>query len=674
MKKISDVITEDLFVNAYKICKKYSEKEFITDINLLLLKNAFQSITENNIRTYYKKYIQTELFYAIPYLFSTDTVSIPKNVNGLREYKFFTMMSMILYNAVGLLFVDVCNDFLNKVKFENTNIFHFSPTKFTYDNNEWKSQNEYAKQYTKFTAKMKEIVEEGDVILKIDISNYFDTMKHEKLVQLLKKLGLESKLAIYDIDEKARDTLLFYFESLMNKKQGIPQGKVNCVSDLYGLLYLLPLDFNIVDICKKYNLEYKAMIRYVDDTMIIFRNKNNLANKEIFKELSKLEQELSLFLNNELMLRINEKKTEYSIIHSKEDREKFIERNTKKVSNANKTELEDEINENDESKDLDKKIDEMIQVIEKYKFTNDDKFKFEITDEDKEKLKIVFDNNIKKYLKKPEIKQKMRKVLQKLDIELTVSQMNILIALFFIDANDQNIYLDILVNYILNNLDLKDKRLLHIILLMISQGIDFSEYEKFNSYIDENKNELFKDNYGKYILILKKIVKNDETISILSDEGIFNQINYEFNKKSKYSRKILCENNTMYNNLIVEMAKLQNINESIINQMKWYVYNIRNGNLDSAFNHFHNLFHEVCKEKFKLKDGDTVETVINKLYKNDIIENKEEVLIRKFYDRRNFNPVSHPSKNGKASVKISKEILEEFEDEIIEILLKILEK
>lgn len=60
---------------------------------------------------YYKKYIKSELFYSIPYLFSTDNVSIPKNVNGLREYKFFTMMSMILYNAVGLLFVDICNDF-----------------------------------------------------------------------------------------------------------------------------------------------------------------------------------------------------------------------------------------------------------------------------------------------------------------------------------------------------------------------------------------------------------------------------------------------------------------------------------------------------------------------------------------------------------------------------------
>lgn len=669
MKKISDVITEELFVNAYKICKKYSEKEFITDINLMLLKNAFQSITENNVRAYYQKYIKSEIFYAVPYLFSADTVSIPKNVNGLREYKFFTMMSMILYNAVGLLFVDVCNEFLNKVKFENRNIFHFSPTRFFNNDDGWKSQNEYAKQYTKFTDKMEEIIEEGDVVLKIDISNYFDTMKHEKLVNLLKELGLESKLAIYDIDEKARDTLLFYFESLMNKKQGIPQGKVNCVSDLYGLLYLLPLDFNITDICDKYNLEYKAMIRYVDDTMIIFRNKNKLTNKEIFKELSKLEQELSLFLNNELLLRINEKKTEYTVICDKDSREEFIEKNTKKVSNVGNEEKD-----NTRSEEIEKKINKMLEVVKKYKFTDEEKFEFKITDKDKEKLKVVFDKDVKNYLKKSDIKTKIRKTLNNLDIELTVSQMNILIALFFISDKNTNIYLDILVDYILNNLDLKDKRLLHIILLMISQGIDFNEYEEFNLYIDQNRDELSKDNYGKYILILKKIIKNDTSIDILGDEGIFNQINYEFNKNSKYSKKILCENNTMYNKLIVEIVKLENVNESIINQLKWYVYNIRNGNLDSAFNHFHNLFHEICKEEFNLNDQDTVDTIINKLYKSNIIGNKEEVLIRKFYDRRNFNPVSHPSKNGKASVKISKEILEEFEDGIIEILLEIINK
>ena len=669
MKKISDVITEELFVNAYKICKKYSEKEFITDVNLMLLKNAFQSVTENNIRTYYHKYIKSEIFYAIPCLFSADTVSIPKIVNGLREYKFFSMMSMILYNAVGLLFVDVCNDFLLKVKFESKSIYHFSPTKFSNDGSEWKSQNEYAKQYTKFTEKIEEIVEEGNIVLKIDISNYFDSMKHEKLVNLLKELGLESKLAIYDIDEKARDTLLFYFESLMNKKQGIPQGKVNCVSDLYGLLYMLPLDFNIIDLCNNCNLEYKAMIRYVDDTMIIFKNKNNLENHEIFKELSKLEQKLSLFLNNELMLRINEKKTEYAIIHSEEVRKKFIEDNTKKVSNASN--MKKEIQKDQE---IENKINEMLNVVEKYKFTDDDSFEFKITDKEKEKLKIVFDKNIKEYLKKPEIKDKIRKILSKLDIELTVNQMNILIALFFIEDKNTKPYLDILVEYILKNLDLKDKRLLHIILLMISQGIDFKDYDKFNIYINQNQKDLFEDNYGRYILILKKIIKNDENVNILGSEGIFNQLNYEFNKNSKYTRKILSENNTMYNKLILKVIEQENINESIINQLKWYVYNIRNENLDSAFNHFHNVFHEICKEKLKLSDQDSVEKIISKLYKNNFIGNKEEVLIRKFYDRRNFNPVSHPSKNGKASVKISKEILEEFEDGIIDILLKLLEK
>ena len=179
--------------------------------------------------------------------------------------------------------------------------------------------------------------------------------------------------------------------------------------------------------------------------------------------------------------------------------------------------------------------------------------------------------------------------------------------------------------------------------------------------------------FGGNDLILLLIVSNKSFKRCNSDVFGHNE-RYEFNKDSKYSKKVLCENNTMYNQLIVELSNQENINESIINQLKWYVYSIRNGNLDSAFNHFHNLFHEICKEKFKLDDGDTVETVIKKLYKNNIICTKEDVLIRKFYDRRNFNPVSHPSKNGKSSVKISKEILEEFEDAIIEVLLKIINR
>ena len=667
MKKISDVITEELFLNAYRICKKYSEKDLTTDINLILLKNSFSSITENNIKAYYKKYIKTELVYSIPYLFSTDLVDIPKNINGLREYRFFSMMSMILYNAVGLLFVDVCNDFINKVNFQKENIYHFSPTKFSFVQEEWQSKNEYSTEYKKFTNKMKSLLEEGDIVLKIDISNYFNNMKHIKLVNLLKELGVESKLAIYDIDEKAIDTILFYFESLMNKKQGIPQGKVNCVSDLYGLMYLLPMDFNIIDICSRYKLEYKAMLRYVDDTMIIFKNPNGLNNNKIFKELSKIEQELSLFLNNKLKIQINEKKTEYKIIENKEDKNNFIKINTKKVSNKDNiknVEIKDE--------NIRKKIDEMISVLKKYKFTNDKNFKFHIKDSEKEKLKIIFDSRIQDYLKKSEVVNQIRSILKNLDLELTVGQMNILIALFFLKSNKKDFYLDILIDYILNNLDLKDKRIIHIILLMISQGVKFEKHTEFSIFLKRNMQKLIEDNYGKYILVLENIIKNDENINVLTEEAIFNQINYEFHKESKYSRNVLATNKTLYKQLITKLSNQEKIDESVINQIKLYVYNYRNSNLDSAFNHFHNIFHEICKEKFKLKDNDSVEKIIELLYKENVIRNKEEVLIRKFYDRRNFNPVSHPSKNGKASVKISKEILKEFENGIIEIILKIL--
>lgn len=62
----------------------------------------------------------------------------------------------------------------------------------------------------------------------------------------------------------------------------------------------------------------------------------------------------------------------------------------------------------------------MIEVIEKYKFTNENNFNFKITDKDKEKLKIVFDKEVKDYLNKPEMKEKLRDILSQIDFELTV--------------------------------------------------------------------------------------------------------------------------------------------------------------------------------------------------------------------------------------------------------------
>lgn len=219
MKKISDVIDENLFKNAFFICEKYMKKEFMTDINLILLKKAMEGLTENNLVKYYNEFVKTELFYGVPYLFSSDKIEIPKRINGLREYRFFSLMSMIMYNAVGLLFVDICNSFVDSIDFKGSKIYHFSPTKFVKDDKMWNSKNEYKDQYKKYIEKIKESTKVGDVVLKIDIKNYFNSMKHEKIISLLDCFGVESKRSQYDIDQKAKDALMFYFESLMKKKR-----------------------------------------------------------------------------------------------------------------------------------------------------------------------------------------------------------------------------------------------------------------------------------------------------------------------------------------------------------------------------------------------------------------------------------------------------------------------
>lgn len=663
MKKISDVINKTIFINAFKICKSYSEKDNHTDINLLLLKDAFKHTSVRQIESYYDKYIDTELFYGIPYLYSTDIVSIPKNVNGLREYRFFTMMSMVLYNAIGLLFVDVCNEFVSMVKFEKCNIFHFSPTKFSVNNSgEWISHNEYSVQYRNYCNKLKEKLEVNDVVLKIDISNYFNTMSHAKLVEMLCTLGLESKLAIYNIDENAKESLLFYFESLMNKKEGIPQGKINCVSDFFGLLYLLKLDFKIKEICEQINLEFKSMLRYVDDTVLILKNKNGLINRDVFKELSKLEQALSVFFYNELGLRINEKKTEYKILKNEEDLNIFMSNNIKKVSNK-----DEEISSNL----IDNKVKDFLEVLKKYRFNNNTSFQFNISSDEKEKLKIIFENKCKNYMNKSDIKIQITNIIAGNDIELTVGEMYILIALFCIkDKNKNFIYLKYLINSIKDNFNPKDKRIIHIMLILLSQLDQKSISKQIDSLIEKYKKDLEKDNYGKYILILRNIYITDENVNIIEDESIFNQLCYEYNitNNNRKGVRLLAKNRTAYHKFISELSR-HDLNEAIINQIKYFVYYYKKENWDSSFNHFQNIFHEICKEKYKLEDKCDVNTIITRLYNDGLIEVKDEVLIRKFYDRRNFNPVSHPSKNGKASVKISREVLNDFKDDILNLML-----
>lgn len=119
MNNLGEIISEELFINSFHIYKNYCEKSFILDVNLRLLKEHFSDLDEEDARKYYKKFIETDLVYSLPELFSTDIVSVPKEVTGIRNYRFFSTFSIVLYGAIGLLFVDCCSKIINDLDLDS---------------------------------------------------------------------------------------------------------------------------------------------------------------------------------------------------------------------------------------------------------------------------------------------------------------------------------------------------------------------------------------------------------------------------------------------------------------------------------------------------------------------------------------------------------------------------
>ena len=243
MKKIGEVVSEELFLNAFHVCQNYCQTEHIIhDVNFRLLKAHLLALSDSNIKTYYKNYVANDLLYSLPELFTSDVVSIPKRLTGVREYRFFAAPSMVLFNAIGLVFVDCCSQVIEQLDFKKKSVFAYYPTKFIQKDGEWTARNDYKAEYNAFADKLNAQIEPGDVVLKFDISGYFETISHANLVGLLRTFAPESSLEKHNISKDSSSVFEFYLESLMQKKQGIPQGRKNFVSDYYGYLYLIPFD------------------------------------------------------------------------------------------------------------------------------------------------------------------------------------------------------------------------------------------------------------------------------------------------------------------------------------------------------------------------------------------------------------------------------------------------
>lgn len=87
MSKLNDVISEDIFLNAFHILQEYMSNQgsSLIDTNLRLIRPYFDRLNDRTVKKFYKMYIQDEKVYAIPELCMSEIVTIPKSMTGVRS-------------------------------------------------------------------------------------------------------------------------------------------------------------------------------------------------------------------------------------------------------------------------------------------------------------------------------------------------------------------------------------------------------------------------------------------------------------------------------------------------------------------------------------------------------------------------------------------------------------
>lgn len=124
-------------------------------------------------------------------------------------------------------------------------------------------------------------------VLKADIKHYFEEVDHDVLISIIKK-KIDDKRTINLISK-----ILKNFDSKIIGK-GMPLG--NYTSQFFANVYLNELDYFV-----KHELKAKYYIRYVDDFVILHRNKKRL---ECFKN------KIAEFLGRELKLELHPEKSQ----------------------------------------------------------------------------------------------------------------------------------------------------------------------------------------------------------------------------------------------------------------------------------------------------------------------------------------------------------------------------
>ena len=575
-----------------------SNKHFKT-LSMIYYKKLGPSLKELKKKGFFEKYVKNNLFYGMESEFAVYPYVVPKSGLGLRNYKFFTYPMRAVYDSVGLYLFKLATEFLTNYYRNNSNIRSFYGGGLYFENDRLvitKNNIYFSSYYRNFRNEVRrEIRTDRDkrVVIRIDIQNYYDEISIPILLEQFEQNCKDSEKVNLKFDTTTKEQIEFFFRFLANDRRGIPQSDNSIVSSIIGYLYLVFGDLLIDDELRKDPkvIERYKIIRYVDDIFVSIKFGGDVESNQQKEYIESIGARISDILFYRLGLRLNPKTRFFWLDNPKHLKD--LEASLKKVSPQYYSGL-DEI---DDEK-LENKIDNIFNELRNLKKSSvePETFEHELSDEI---LKEIFDKRVAQMLEKAENKKRIRQVFRNFDFNRVKEYPLPIIIIILKEKSVADAFKD----YLLARQSTTSKDI-DLMLTYLCQ-IDFSDTE--------------------VLRLLEKYAPMNKIVSKVTSPNLAHlQPGYYGLQNS-------------------QLQKLSNLPD-VIEQMRHRVFNERINSYSVALNHLLNELHGICYQidgnGDKSKDYDANQVV--QFLQAQGIPNSICIGVRRLFDRRNTNQVSHP--------------------------------
>ena len=626
-------LTFDLWKEAirlldFQVASKQKNRHFASFSNFYY-ERLGRSVDHLKVEEYFDQIIGNNLFYGLQREFEILPYVLPKAGLGLRNYKFLTYPLRTLYYTIGLYLLKVSQDYLLDYYYKQSRIksYYGGHLKFVGETLTVNSRTIYYMDfYKKFKSDARRQLQGNDVedrvIVHIDIQNYFDSILISRLLEKIHEHSKETIQKVLKYDPITNEQITSFFKYLMGNENGIPQADNDLISSFIGFLYLTFADLLIEDeITSLPDVANHEIIRYMDDIVLSITFQPHVPQRIRESTIESIASKIADQLFYELGLKLNNKTRMYWLANPV-DREEF-QKTLKKVSPQYY--LADDGDEQPQNK-LNNILDELQNLKNSSATVN---FQHDLQDEI---LKDVLDPRVRQLIQKPQNLKRINKIFVDFNYSLVrVAPLPIMIIL-------------------LHDKAAKDAFIVH---LTLKKPLNTSDMNLMLTYLCQTD---FIDNQ------LLKTLEQFEPMKDIVRKFHEASLSYDYPGYFELSRNHV---------LVLKDAGY------VIDQIRLRVISEKENLFSVALNHLLNEIHAVCfqcdsnrKDHIKLYNAESVENFL----RSQGITHNNRTAIRKLFDRRNANQVSHPGAEQSVTWGVTKDEYYKYKEMVGKTLEQLLSK